>query len=322
MPTNPNVLIDREKYIGGSEIAAILNISPFKSRWELLQEKAGITIEKYHAVEYEEYGQKMESKIRDYINKKYSLGFKEPFYESTITKEHDVIDLRCNYDGINSEASLEIKTTSQIHNDVRDYKYYVVQLLWGMMLGKLKKGILAVYHRPDDFNEEFDEKRLQIFEINIKDFKDWIEEIEEAVKKFCVDLARLKENPFLQEEDFLPNDIVSSANMVLMLENQLQFYNKMQERYENEKTRLMNLMIKNGCKSWQTPNGVKITVILGKADEEVKEEYYNEEKFIEENSELHEEYHNKLAEYKEIRTVLKKGRKDSLRITIPKNKYE
>ena len=35
-----DVTKDRDKYIGGSDIAAILNISKFKTRWQLLKEKA------------------------------------------------------------------------------------------------------------------------------------------------------------------------------------------------------------------------------------------------------------------------------------------
>lgn len=318
MPTNPNVLKDRDKYIGSSEIAAILNISPFKTRWELLQEKAGITIEKYHAVAYEEYGQKMESKIRNYINKKHSLGLKEPFYESTTTKKHDVIDLRCNHDGLNIDTNLEIKTTSQVHEELIDYKYYVVQLLYGMILANKDKGILAVYDRPEDFSEEFDEERLQIFEIGVDDFKDWQEEIKNEIEDFCEDLSKLKENPFLQEQDLLPQDIQSRINILVAMEEQIAFAKKIQQKYEEEKEKLLQEMIQQNLPKIETPNGTKITVVKGKPDEEVEEEYYNEDKFIEENPELHEQYHNKLAEYKEIKKVIKKGRKDGLRITIPK----
>ena len=32
---------DRDKYIGGSDIPVIMNLSPFKSRFDLLLEKAG-----------------------------------------------------------------------------------------------------------------------------------------------------------------------------------------------------------------------------------------------------------------------------------------
>ncbi len=318
MPTNPNVLKDRNKYIGGSEIAAILNISPFKTRWELLQEKAGIVTNEFNGNAYTQYGDVMEEKIRNFINKKHSLGLKEPFYESTSTKKHDVIDFRCNHDGLNIDTNLEIKTTSQIHEELFDYKYYVVQLLWGMMLAKREKGILAVYERPEDFNEEFDENRLQIFEITLEDYKDWQKEIKTEVESFCEDLSKLKENPFLQEQDLLPEDIQKRINALVEMEEQIAFAKNIQKQYEEEKEKLLQEMIRMDKTTIETPNGTKITWVKGKSDEEVEEEYYDEDKFIEENPELHEKYHNTLAMYKEVKKVIKKGRKDSLRITIPK----
>ncbi len=318
MPTNPNVLKDRNKFIGGSEIAAILNISPFKTRWELLQEKAGIVVNEFNGNAYTQYGDVMEEKIRSYINKKHSLGLKEPLYESTTIQKHDVIDLRCNHDGINVDTNLEVKTTSQVHEELIDYKYYVVQLLYGMMLAGKEKGILAVYERPEDFNEVFDENRLQIFEITMDDFKDWQKEIEEEIEEFCIDLAKLKENPFLQEQDLLPEDIQTKINALVAMEEQIAFAKTIQKKYEEEKEKLLQEMIKMDKPTFETPNGTKITWVKGSPDTEIEEEYYDEDKFIEENPELHEKYHNKLAEYKEVKKVIKKGRKDSLRITIPK----
>ena len=37
-----NVRVDREKYIGGSDIPIIMGISQFKTRFDLLLEKAGL----------------------------------------------------------------------------------------------------------------------------------------------------------------------------------------------------------------------------------------------------------------------------------------
>ena len=65
---------------------------------------------------------------------------------------------------------LEIKTTSQIKENVNDYKVYLVQLLFYMQNVEVERGMLAVYERPEDFNEEFDGERLQIFFINIELF--------------------------------------------------------------------------------------------------------------------------------------------------------
>ena len=46
--------------------------------------------------------------------------------------------------------------------------------------------------------------------------------------------------------------------------------------------------------------------------------YYDEKRFIAENIELHEKYQNKLAEYRETRKEIKKGKSGYIKITMPK----
>ena len=88
------------------------------------------------------------------------------------------------------------------------------------------------------------------------------------------------------------------------------------------KSKLKEAMIKNDKKSWTTPKGIKITLVEDKPDTEVEEEFYNEEKFIAENIELHEKYTNKLAEYKETRKVTKKRKAGYVLVTLPKEDKE
>ena len=316
MATNPNVLVNREKYIGSSEISTILGINKFKTRWELLQEKAGYVENEFNGNEYTRYGDDMEPLIRDYIN---SLKFtSEPFIEDTIAIEEPIIGRRCNYDGKCKTHGLEIKTTSVIHSDVRDYKYYVVQLLWGMMLGKMKKGILAVYYRPYDFERILYPEKLQIFEIDIKDYQDWVEEIENAVELFKNDLQKLKENPFLSEQDLLPKKVVELALKVDELEGELKQLEEINAKYKKIKTELADAMQEYNIKKWVTPGSVQITLVK-EEDKEVEVVSYDEDRFIQENLKLHEQYHNKLAEYKEVRKEIKKGKSAYVKITLPKN---
>lgn len=319
MPTNPNVLINRDKYIGGSDISAIMGISPFKTRWEVLQEKAGLLESEFTGNKYTEYGDEMEAKIRAYINKDYA---KDPFIEDTVIQEREIIGLRCNYDGKNKKTGLEIKTTSQVHEDVREYKHYIVQLLFGMKLDSLKKGKLAVYERPEDFSTEFDEERLQQFDIELKDFTDWSEEIDSAIDRFTYDLQRLLENPFLSEEDLMPKDLMAVAKKVEDIEKKLVEYKQLEKENKEFKADLKKAMEKYGIKTWVTNNDTRITLTPDKADEEVEVTVYDEELFIAENTELHEAYHNKLAEYKTTKTEIKKGKAGYLTITLPKEKNE
>lgn len=204
---------------------------------------------------------------------------------------------------------LEIKTTSEIHDNVDDYIVYLVQLLFYMQYLGVAKGLLAVYERPEDFDETFDKDRLQLHFIDIDNYKELLEKINKAVEQFRIDLEKIKENPFITEEELLPNEIVTLSNQVLDLEKALKSYDEIKAKYEKFKEQLRQAMIDKGIKNWETPNKTKITVILDSEDKTIEEEYYDEEKFIKENAELHENYHNKLAEYKKTREVIKKGKK-------------
>lgn len=186
-----DVRIDRNKYIGGSDIPTIMNISPFKKRFDLLLEKADLLENEFEGNMYTEYGNILEPKIREYINK----------LKNTNYIEYKKIDgnIRCHLDGFNNESVLEIKTTSQTRKKVSSYKKYLVQLLFYMQTMKVDKGLLAVYERPRDFCEEFHEERLQVFDIDIKDYEELLKDINAAVKKFIEDLEKVKENPFIEE---------------------------------------------------------------------------------------------------------------------------
>ena len=305
---------DRDKYYGGSDIPIIMGISPFKTRWELLQEKAKVVENEFAGNEYTEYGNIMESKIRDYINESQ----KDKFIEGKHIKD----DIRIHTDGENKTTILEIKTTSQIHKKVDDYKIYLVQLLFYMQETGKKKGLLAVYERPEDFDEEFDPFRLTTYEINIKDYKALLDDINLALEQFRIDLEKVRNNPFITEEDLIPKEIIALSNEIVEFENKLALANQWEEQYTKIKEQLRNAMSNNGIKTWEMNNGTRITNVLDSPDKEVEEDYYDEDRFIKENIELHQAYHNKLAEYKETRKVFKKGRKGYLKISFKKESDE
>lgn len=305
-----DVKVDRYKYIGGSDIPIIMGISHFKSRYDLLLEKAQLKEDEFDGNEYTEYGNIMEPKIRQYIN----VFFKRDFKEDKLIKD----DVRCHFDGIDKDMILEIKTTSQVHENILEYKVYLVQLLFYMMYANKQDGMLCVYARPEDFDESFDSDRLQIFTIKLDDYKDLCVEIMESVEQFRIDLKKLKENPFTTEEELINNSVVLLANKVIKLEERLKIYDEIIKERDSLKKELKEAMQNNNIKKWETPNGTKITLVEDTQDKEIEEDYYNEDKFMQENLDLFQAYHNKLAEYKDIRKVLKKGRKGFVKITLGK----
>jgi len=298
-----NVTVDREKYIGGSDIPIIMGISQFKKRFDLLLEKAQLQDNEFQGNAYTEYGNALEPKIRDYINQ----SEKKKFLEDKVIKD----DLRYHSDGFNGKCVLEIKTTSQIHDNVDDYKVYLVQLLFGMQMHGVKAGKLAVYERPEDFNEEFDSTRLKTYDINLKDYKPLLEDINLAVDQFRRDLAKIKENPFLTEEDLQPKELIELSNKVIVFEQQLAQFKKLEEQYKSVKEELYKAMQDHQVKKWTTNNGVQITRVDGSEDTTITVKKFNEDKLKEDNPELYQRY------VEDVQQV-KKGRSGYLKITLPK----
>lgn len=294
-----NVKVDRDKYIGGSDIPIIMNISPFKTRWELLQEKAGLIENKFEGNQYTEYGNVLEPKIRDFINESQ----KDKFVEGK-----DIIDdIRCHTDGINKNTVLEIKTTSQVHDGLDDYKYYLVQLLFYMKYTKRKKGILAVYQRPSDFDEEFNENNLTIYDVDIKDYKSLIEEIDLAVDDFRNDLRRIKVNPFMTEADLEPKELIEKVNELKEVEKQLKDYETLVEKRDNLKIEIKNTMDSIGKKSLVS-DFAKFTRVSDAKDTKV--EVFDVDKFKEENEALYQEY---------LITKIRKGKAGYLKMSLIEN---
>lgn len=296
-----DVTKDRNKYIGGSDIPIIMGLSPFKTRWQLLQEKTGITENDFAGNEYTEYGNVMEEKIREHMNVWYGFNFQE---DKRINGK-----LRYHADGYDTDGIiLEIKATSHIYESINDYKMYLVQMALGVEMFDAVKGILAVYERPEDFDEYFDPDMLHIYEIDRDAFDNLYQtEIQPAIEHFCEDWDRLKENPALTEEDLQPGEIQQLARSIIALEQRLKAYKQLEELRKKEMAELKAAMERNNIKSWQTPEGVKITLVADGKDKVVKE--FDTDTFAIENPEIYARYQTE---------KIKKGRAGYVKVTLPK----
>lgn len=300
---NYDVTIDRDKYIGGSDIPVIMGLSSFNTRWGLLQEKAGLKENDFNGNRYTEYGKIMEPQIRAYINRR----LKNKFEPNQIING----DIRCNTDGFNGTRVLEIKTTSNIYEDVNEYKVYLVQLLLYMQENGVKKGLLAVYSRPDDFCTVFDADRLTTFDIDIKQYTNLLNDINAEIDRFRADLERLRNNPLLSEQDFQPNELVAISNKVVQLETRIAELKALETEQKKVKQALFDAMTKHGVKSWETPNGTKITRVDAVEGTTKTVTEFDVETFKAENPALHDMY---------LHDVEKKtaGKSGYIKITLPK----
>jgi hypothetical protein len=127
-----------------------MGLSPFKTRYQLLCEKAGLWTDDFAGNVYTEYGNILEPKIRDHINSQMPLDCQ--FEPSRITNG----DIRCHTDGFNGHCVLEIKTASRVYETAEEHKRYLVQLLLYMQENHVEYGLLAVYQRDNTFDTDFD----------------------------------------------------------------------------------------------------------------------------------------------------------------------
>ena len=301
---------DRQKYIGGSDIPVIMNLSPFKRRYDLLLEKAGIKENDFNGNVFTEYGNTLEPVIRDYINHNHFIAIESPFIEGKHTRDAlagEVLGVRIHTDGENEKAILEIKTTGAVSDNLDDYKLYIVQLLYYMTLTDKKIGLLAVYERPGDFNTEFDARRLKIYTIRLEEYTALIEDIENAIQAFINDLAKVKENPFISEQELLPSELPDIAEKIIAFESQLSYMKKVEAEIKIEKERLRQAMRAGNIKGWVTPSGWRLTLVDDTEDKSTQK--FNEAKFKTENPELYNKY---------LEAAIVKGKKGYVKITAPK----
>lgn len=301
-----DVKVDRWKYIGGSDIPVIMGLVNYgKTRWDLLQEKAQLWNDDFTGNIYTEYGNAMEPVIRDYVNFKYEADFVED-------KRIDG-DFRYHADGYDTEKKtvLEIKTTSEKHDNPRAYKHFLVQLLFGMAMFSAPQGLLAVYHRPEDMSEDFDSSRLALFEIDIANYQDIVDEISMAVDHFIIDMNYLRQNLDSKESDMPSvNAIVPLANQVAQLEAEMIAFKELEKNYKKFKAELKRVMEESGVKSFTLEDsGIRFTLVFDQEDKLVKK--FDEATFAAEHVELYEEY---------LREKIQKGKAGYVRVTMPGEK--
>lgn len=320
-----DVTVNRHKYIGGSDVPIIMGISPFKKRYKLLLEKAQIEVSEFTGNKFTDYGNKLEPLIRDYIN----TVLKRNFLETKIVEEGEIIGFRYHSDGDDEKEKelLEIKTTSVIHEEVTGYKSYLVQLLSGMIKKGYKKGVLAVYKRPADFDATFNEDYLTIYHIDINDYKELCDEIIAAMDKFRVDLELVLQeyewnDRVIPEAELMGGEIAVLANKITLFEDKLVEMKLVEKQIKEFKTQLKLSMEKEGIKSFQTPNKTKITLVEDKKDEEIEVEVLDTEKWTVKNETLINEYEESKKEFIKTEMKTKKGRAGHVKITPVKKERE
>lgn len=305
---NPNVTIDRQKYVGGSDLPSILGLNAKygTSVFEFAKQKAGIIPNSFKGNQFTKYGQVMEPVIRDYINAKYQVNYLE---DTIIDSDRGY---RGNTDGIDRNVDipiLEIKT----FGEELDIDYYTAQCQFYMETFNQDACLLVGYKRPVDFytgvdyelenddsyfNLEFDENNIVEHTI-YRDPKLWAK-IEERIIAFKKAVEKLRKNHDMTEAEFnkifYGTDLIKMSNKMAKLENRLLKYKDIEKEHKKLKEDLYNLFEEKGILSFDTGT-MKITKVAPISYDTVS---IDTAKLKEENEEIY----NK---YKVTKTTNKKG---------------
>ena len=142
----------RKCRIGGSEYATVINKNPYKKRFELVLEKAGVIADTFEGNEATRRGEKLENDIIAMFEDETGLSVtneqKEFVYASALS-----LPLVCHVDGITSDdAVFEAKTADINSKTWKDGipEYYKEQLEFNCNLAQKKKAYIAVGHCKGD----------------------------------------------------------------------------------------------------------------------------------------------------------------------------
>lgn len=274
---NPNVTVDRDKYVGGSDLPTILglNIKYGTTPFDLAMEKAGVRPREFNGNQFTKYGQKLEPVIREYINSLYGVNY----LEDTVVDE--ARGYRGNTDGIDRNAEIPILEVKTFGEEL-DVEYYTPQCQFYMETFNQPACLLVGYKRPKDFytgidytiengdeyfNYDFDPANLVIHEIK-RDSKLW-EKIDSRIQVFKESVAKIKELKDNEEtvdfeaefnDTFYGSELISTSNKVALLETKLASYKDLEAEYKKAKEDLYKIFEDKGIISFDTGN-VKITKV-------------------------------------------------------------
>ena len=305
---NPNVTVDRHKYVGGSDLPSILGLNAKYgvNIFDFAKQKAGIIPNTFTGNQFIKYGQVMEPIIRDYINAKYDVNYLE---DTIVDTERGY---RGNTDGIDRDADIPILEVKTFGEEL-DVEYYMAQCQFYMETFNEPKCRLVGYKRPENFytgvdyelededvyfNFEFDETIL-VEHVIERDPKLW-EKIEKRINAFKQAVEALKNNPDMSEEEFnnifYGNELIALSDKVAMLERALADYKNTEKEYKDIKEKIYKMFEEKGLISVDFGN-TKITKVAPTSYDTVS---VDSKKLQDEEPKIYEKY-------KVVKTTNRKG---------------
>lgn len=291
--------------IGGSEIASVINVNPWKPKFKLWLEKTGqLPVERIDN-EFVKWGSLLEPVIRKQFSKE--TGFK--VFQNNFVLQHDEYDhILANIDGevidpaFSGRGILEIKTTSEYN--LKEWQgdklpiQYMAQVQWYMATTQYEYAYVVVLIGGNKLRwwlvERDEEVIKQLIEASI-DFMDLCYRMippEIGGSKEESDYVNSRFDTVVDEEMSIPPTI---ENLAIEYTDIQQEMNRLKERAEEIKNK-----IKLEAKDFKTLKGSAVRINLSL----VSKTLFDSKAFQKEHGELYEKYKTKISSYRDFRIKL------------------
>jgi putative phage-type endonuclease len=295
----------QQKGIGGSEIASVIGVNPYKPKFKLWLEKTGqIPVEALDN-EFIKWGNILEPVIRKQFAKE--TGFK--VFQNNFVLQHDEWDhVLANIDGevidpaYEGRGVLEIKTTSEYN--LKEWQgdklpiQYMAQVQWYMATTQYTYAYVVVLIGGNKLRWWVVERDEAIIEQLIHASNDFMELVrtmtppEIGGSKEESDYVNSRFDQVVDEEMSIPPII---ENLAIEYTDIQQEMNRLKERSEEIKNQ-----IKLEAKDFKTLKGESVRISLSL----VNKTLFDSKTFQKEHNELYEKYKTKTSSYRDFRVKL------------------
>ena len=218
----------RQFYLGGSDIAAIIGLSPWATRDDLLREKITGESERFYSSAMQ-FGHRVESTLIDsdaFLNDYKVLPTPIGQDQHEITGEIDGFTIKCHLDGIGEKDGkkflIEVKTSSAPFNGKLP-DYYECQIQFYMHWADLDECRVVFGQRMADGTLGNQESFV------VKKQADWFESVLPEIKQFIADIRKGEVPPKYLPAPIEQTQIAEYINICQIYEQAQTFIEKFRE---------------------------------------------------------------------------------------------
>jgi putative phage-type endonuclease len=296
----------QQKGIGGSEVASILNINKWKSRFNLWTEKVGKSVPEPVDNEFVEWGNILEPIIRTKFAKE--NGFKTN--KCNFVLQHDQYEwMNANIDGEYKDPSkkgkgvLEIKTTSEWNKGEWEGDHvpvaYMAQMQHYLAVTGYNYGAFAVLIGGNKYKQFFVDRDEELIELLITAEKEFMDAVAKGEYPWALG-GSASESEWLANQ--YPSAIDEEMSIPPTIEQEALEYTEIQEEMKRLKERAEEIknQIRFEGKEFAVLKGAKVKITMPT----ITKTLFDSKKFAQDHADLYDEYKTKISTYRDFKIKL------------------